>query len=353
MVDGVGANDLRNLTVQVLIPFRGPLGFLREAVDSVRNSTGVATSVLVIDDRTENLGKPDFLDDSEYVFAGGVGIARALQLSKSHLSHSHVAILAGDDLADRQRFAVQLNALVATNSELCLCRMLKFGGTSRAIPSLSGEISGDVFLNEFLLLGPYGADGTALMTRNYFTDHYLLDPGDPFADWVLALETYPQTRISLVDQKLYMYRQHSGQVTRNYRDPWSQSGVMDRWARLCSHLDLAVGDEQVMQIVAAPWYRAKATKENLAKAIHLLGDINRSVRGKTSNQELIASLEGVILRRIIFRVTPSNFFFIFKELKSLRIPYVRTKFFSESLRVLRDLIKQVGFRPRLIYPENP
>jgi hypothetical protein len=342
-----------SLAVQVLIPFRGPLIYLQEAVESVRNSVGVRTSLLVIDDRPGKSEIPTFLDSSEYCFAGGVGVAKALQFSKDFLTEDYVAILAADDLVDSSRFTKQLDALRKSDSELCLCRMEKFSGSHRNIPSLSGEIIGNIYLSDFLLLGPYGADGTVLMTKDYFIDHFSLNPEDPFADWALALKEYPHSRIAFVNEKLYLYRQHSGQVTRNQQNPWSRSMVLKQWTELCIDLGYGTVDIQAMNVVAAPWFRSKPTLKDMSSAIELLGEIYANICMRVTNPELISSLERVILRRVIFRVTSTNFFYIMIEMKNLEIPKVRIKFFFELIKIVQDRIRQTGFNPRTMFPEAP
>lgn len=345
--------NLHSSSVQVVIPFRGSLDFLKEAAESVRNSIGVKATLLVVDNRTGNPEKPEFLDTNEYVFAGEIGLSGALQFSKNFLTESYVAILAADDLVHPRRFAAQLSLLLASNADISLCRMLKFGENRKNIPSLSGEIKGDIFLSEYLLLGPYGADGTVLMTKDFFVNRFFLDPQDAFADWTLALEEYPQATTVIVDEKLYLYRQHRNQVTRNYQNPWERSGVLNKWLGLCMKLGLPTVNAETMQIVCAPWYRVDPSKDNLVKAVQLLGRIYRNVCDKTTDREAIGSIERVILRRLIFRVRPKTLLAIFKELKALGIVDVRSKFLSESFHVFLDILKQFRFHPRLIFPESP
>lgn len=347
------ATDLGRSCVQVVIPFHGPLDLLRESVDSVRNSIGVRTALLVIDNRSEIPNRPEFLKSDEYLFAGEIGLSGALQFSKNFLTESYVAILAADDLAHPRRFMTQLSALISANADVCLCRMSKFGEKHRSIPSLSGEIKGDIFLSEFLLLGPYGADGTMLMTRDFFVNRFFLDPEDSFADWTLALQEYPHTAIASVDEKLYLYRQHGNQVTRNYQNPWEQSGVISKWLHLCEELEFPPVNEETMQIICAPWYRFHPSKDDLSSAMHLLGEIYKNVQEKTTNREAIASVERVILRRMIFRTSLRNLAHILGGLGTLNIPQVRIKFIFESINVLRDIVTQSGVRPRRVFPTNP
>lgn len=59
----------------VLIPFRGEISQLSEAVKSVRKSHFKDFRILVFDDNDQTYGRPDFLQDDEYFPTGGIGLA--------------------------------------------------------------------------------------------------------------------------------------------------------------------------------------------------------------------------------------------------------------------------------------
>jgi hypothetical protein len=112
--------------VAVVIPFRGELGHLAEAVNSVRKSSFRDFRILVFDDNKPPHGGLDFLDDNEYFPTGGIGLPAVIEYSKSLISEEYVALLAGDDLMTTSRLHLQITAIRRENSEICLSRMRKF-----------------------------------------------------------------------------------------------------------------------------------------------------------------------------------------------------------------------------------
>lgn len=334
--------------VLVIIPFRGKLVELEEAVSSTRSSMGLTPRILVIDDRDGSQIRPDFLQDKEYFHSGGIGLPAVTELSKKFVNEPYVALLAGDDIMSPDRLRRQLDELLSTNALICLARLKKFSAKRSNIPSLSGEIAVNEFSKLLLLFGPYGADGTVFMDSEFYKNKYCLDPLDSFSDWVLAMEQYPQ-KIAFVNRQLVFYRQHDGQVTRNTRNAFAHSGVLMAWKELYSaYFDQNLISDQAIFLISAPWFRTHISKSQILEAYVVLKKIRDYYAETTSIPKDLRIVESLIFRRILFRMTGRNFAFQIRNLKLLGIPYPFLKLGLEAARIAADLARGIGYHPRTI-----
>ena len=71
------------IQIAVVIPFRGDLNFLAQAVNSVRASSFKDFRILVFDDNDRPHGDLDFLQDGEYFPTGGIGLPAVIEFSKN------------------------------------------------------------------------------------------------------------------------------------------------------------------------------------------------------------------------------------------------------------------------------
>jgi hypothetical protein len=102
-----------------------------------------------------------------------------------------------------------------------------------------------------------------------------------------------------------------------------------------------------------PKQRAKPrNKSKYWSTKYWLGEIYASVRKSVTDPELISSLERAILRRVIFRITTTNFFYLLMEMKNLEMPQVRIKFLSECIKIVQNRIGQTSSNPRIMFPDH-
>jgi hypothetical protein len=142
--------------VVVIIPFRGKLEELQEAVQSVRASTFTNFRVLVIDDRPGQEERPPFLQEDEYIASHGQGLPAVIEMSKLYVFEKYVVLLAGDDLMSSKRLQLQYEAIQRIESDVCLSGMSKFSSRNAQIEMLSGNPKIETFTKLWLLLGAYG-----------------------------------------------------------------------------------------------------------------------------------------------------------------------------------------------------
>lgn len=338
-------------SLQIIIPFRGSLDHLEDCVKQCRLYSPKNANILVFDDRSTFVEKPDFLTENEYFPTGGVGLPQVVEFSKKFISADFVAIMAGDDIPAPNRFNLQLDLLSSQSLDLSIGRQEKFKQKNSRVPALAGSFLGDVFDSSILLLGAYGADGTIMMTSTFYREKYILDATDSFSDWSLALCQYPHSKISYTNKILVYYRQHSGQVTRNKRNLWIESKVKNHWLALLSELtDINWVSQAALNVIAAPWYRSDVNKEEIDEALEILNKIIESYEKNNLDRITIASIEKIIIRRLIFRMNFANAFFLLKRLRTLDISNVYRKTLFESLTLCYEFIRSIGNAPRIINP---
>lgn len=334
-------------TIAVVVPYRGDLNHLHDAINSVRESTFKDFRILVFDDNDQPFGRLDFLQDGEYFPTGGIGLPAVIEFSKNLISEDFVAILAGDDMMSSTRLQVQLDAIGNVDSEICLSRMRKFSLSHEKIEMLSGSPTIETFTKAWLLLGAYGADGTILMTTNFYKNKYILDPIDSYSDWTLALANYPN-KIAYVPEELVFYRQHEGQTTRKNRNDFLQSGVFPAWQDTFMEIFGSSPTQDVLLILGAPWFRCDISPRSILKSRIYAEQILDIFRNQVYTKVDQESVESLILRRYLFRLNIKNLIPILYVLFRLDISYANIRMLREALKVAKSLIVQRDVMPRFV-----
>jgi len=337
---------MRNV-IAVVIPFRGDLDYLELAVKSVRESSFKDYRILVFDDNEQPEGTPYFLHNDEYFPTGGIGLPAVIEFSKSMVNEEYIALLAGDDMMGASRFQLQLDSIRSSNAKICLSRMQKFSSTQANLEMLTGNPKIETFTKLWLLLGAYGADGTILMTNDFYQKKYVLDPNDSYSDWVLALKSYP-SKIAYVPEELVFYRQHEGQTTRKSRNDFLQSGVYAAWKEVYKDFFQSTPPIESFLIISAPWFRTKITAKDILRSRFYMQQILEGFRSEKFTPSEIDSLESIVIKRYIYRSNIQNMPSVLYVLHKLKIKHVYIKLLIESIRIARAILLQNDIRPRLV-----
>ena len=336
------------VSLLVIVPFRGLVEHLEETVASIRTSKGISLRILVFDDRDEEVSRPEFLNELEYIYTGGIGLPQVINLSKKYVRENYVTVVAGDDLVLPEKFNLQLERMQMQKTEISITRMQKFSKNRSYIPSLSGECNVELFSKVLLLFGPYGADGSIIVSNTFYQERYILDLNDSFSDWAMALSEYP-VNIAYINKRLLLYRQHENQVTRKRRNDFSQSTVMAAWRKTFRELieNSNVTDETIY-VISAPWYRIRISKIALENSALVMSKILKKYRDLNPSRRDLHFVEAIILRRIIFRINPSSPLLLFSMLTKLGMRFSLLKFLFVLSQVLFDRIRAFPNRPRVL-----
>ena len=225
--------------------------------------------------------------------------------------------------------------------------MQKFSHSHRKIEMLSGSPEIVTFTKVWLLLGAYGADGTILMTSDFYKNKYVLDPIDSYSDWTLALTNYPK-QVAYVPEDLVFYRQHEGQTTRKNRNDFLQSGVYPAWKNTFNDFFRSSPTRDTFLILGAPWFRCSISPRSILESRIYAAQILASLQDQMYTRVDRESMELLILRRYLFRLSFRNLVPILYVLYRLDIRQATRRLLREALRVAKSLIFRRDVRPRFV-----
>ena len=221
------------MKLSILLPFHIDNQFLNDAIASCVNAMEEDFELILIN--TSGLKCPR-LANFQIIDAPGYNYIEALSIGLSESRGEYTALMNSDDLFLKNRFQKQISKLVADQADLVFCGMKKFKGKNRGIFPLLGELKGDQYLSEFLLLGSYGANATWLFRTSWANDLQLFKSPLDSSDWTTALRVFPNSKIAYVPDKLYLYRMHATQITRTL--PEQHSTLYSLWTSLNESLNL-------------------------------------------------------------------------------------------------------------------
>jgi glycosyltransferase involved in cell wall biosynthesis len=244
-------------SVSVLLPFHRVDEFFNEAVKSVLNSEDIDVQLILIDDRPASKIEKDLVfADSRILIVqtlGGVGYGKALEIGSREVEFDFVGLMNSDDLVHPSKLKRQLDLL--SNSDICITGMQKISENGKSvIPSISGSLSLTQYHPAFLLLGAFGANATWTMHRSWWEEWAIYDSFSAL-DWRIALNAFPSSIVSVIDEPLYSYRTHNLQSTRGSDAFRDHEVVYREWSSFLSLFSTTTYTESAFHAFAAPWER--------------------------------------------------------------------------------------------------
>lgn len=244
------------MKVDVLLPFHKIDDFFKAALKSLSNSLEVSIRLLLIDDRsTQDVFDLNSLDLNyeilQFKTTGMMGYGKALAIGSNYIESNYVALMNSDDLIDPTRFAKQIDIL-ENGKDLCITNLQKFKN-SKKLPAISGEMAARNYEPLHLLFGSYGANASWCTTREWWVKNMFFDESD-YLDWRVGLNTFQSTNIGYLDEKLYFYRSHAGQFTknRNHKETDIQPLYLE-WANFVNSYGLNPVNRNIFYTMATPW----------------------------------------------------------------------------------------------------
>jgi len=203
-------------SVDIVMPFHRNDRFLVEAVSSIMSSNGVRIRLILIDDRKDDSSDLTFnADKFEIVKSHGVGYSRALRLGLEMVKSEYFALLDSDDLSHKDRLARELDLMHRENLDIVACSMKKIGKSSVSKitqPLIFRDIG---ILRESNLLGSINSNSTWMCKTDLLNEQNFLSSKFISLDWATTLQLNPKTKVGFIDSRLYSYRQHESQMTKN------------------------------------------------------------------------------------------------------------------------------------------
>jgi len=118
-----------------------------------------------------------------------------------------------DDICAIDRFKVQISALRESKADISIGRMKKFGSHSFR-PNYNSDFY-KRYHHLYLLIGPFGANATWMMQRDWWLTRINSSEIKGEWDWGFALKYFPEAKYHYTKSTIYFYRQHVDQISRN------------------------------------------------------------------------------------------------------------------------------------------
>jgi glycosyltransferase involved in cell wall biosynthesis len=322
--------------VSVILPFhREPDSLLESAITSVKDSIGLNTELILVDDRINPVTKFLGFKEACNVTSGGVGYASALNLGKSFVQSDYLALMNSDDLIHPRRLITQVRLIQSTGIAISLCGTKNIGSIF-AHRNVLGSAPSTFYSKKLLLLGAYGANASLVGLTKFFENRYWDDID--MSDWKFALENYPEEiSQSSTSELLYFYRRHSGQVTKKERK--MHSALIDCARKYSESLGLVAGSDAVIKAASAPYLFPNLSPTDKIDLINYLEKLHRYFSAELKSYEL-AEVEKIIIRRLLLA-----------DKGRLLAPYFQTdsrilslfKIYAEIPRLISDLMARALF----------
>lgn len=244
--------------VDVIIPFHRADRYLYEAIESIQNSRNVVPRIILVDDRSvRDLDfKASLARTSDIVLleSNGVGYSEALRIAFQQVCSPYIAFLDSDDLSHPDRLSLQIEFMEHTFSEVSICALRRISSEGRRKIWQPPIFRDPELLKISNLLGSINSNSSWVWKKE------LMDSLDfmPFEfqsiDWATTLLLKAEVKVSIVPKRLYSYRSHEGQMTKNqeYKSEAFKE-IYPLWLRLNNSLNLNELEFEQALMVAAPW----------------------------------------------------------------------------------------------------
>jgi hypothetical protein len=180
-----------------------------------------------------------------------MGYAEALKTGTQFIATDVVALFNSDDLVHPRRLVSQVRNL--DTFDLSVTSMKRIDENGRHTPSFMGNLDCKTFDPIFLLLGSYGANATWCMRSEWWKKNSFFDSGECL-DWRIALKSFRNSNIHYSPERLYSYRKHSLQKTKQKKiPPEKMQPVFLEWEAHWKSFSLPSVPYEAFNFLATPW----------------------------------------------------------------------------------------------------
>ena len=280
--------------IDLIIPFHRPIDrYLLGAIESAQNSVGVLVNLLLINDRAENADSSRALRKMGHrvIDSENIGYANCINLGIEKSNSEFIGILNSDDLQNHDRLRKQIGKMIFDGTMMSICKLRKFKN-GRKIHELSGsQMKGD-YNRVQLLLGAYGANASLILKRNSTVYGSFRDVD--MSDWEYGFRNYSE-KISYLEEEMYLYRMHPGQITRNKVN--TPEWLFYEWSNLFRTISEFEVPNPVIEACSRPNLITKLEFEDLILLAEVLSQIQSTLLSMGGNSA--DEINGLITRRFI------------------------------------------------------
>lgn len=232
--------------IDVILPTLGKnLDFLHESIDSVINQAETNRVLVCIDKESRHKSElvaslnnysPDKLT---IIYSEMQGVGETLNAGLRASSAPYIARQDDDDISERFRFATQLKLLQDHKSQICFSALSLFENDD--VHNLYTEIAHEAAENYFwiqsLVLGSTLNHAT-LVSENFYKDENIFYSATAAEDYHLWLRIAKNKKIYTTSERLYRYRQHELQKTKNRAWTEIYTEIFPKWEQFCDEINL-------------------------------------------------------------------------------------------------------------------
>ncbi len=311
--------------IDVIIPFHKVNQDLIQAIHSVKQSLGVLTRIVAINDTgfdvsrdVLNLRPEDLLIPSE--ISGYVG---AMATGVKFTTSKYVAFLDSDDVMHHSKLVDQVSEMVDNDRDLVTCKIVKFSRipTEYVDFHVLGSVPVVLSQAEKLLFGAHGADSSILIKGQTLKSTWSLHAKYPphLADYGWLLEIAQGLNVGHISDVRYFYRSHALQMSRtpNLAIEWGQIHAL--WVRnlVMALPSMAKVSKEINQdmsrAIAFPYSLPRLRVSERLKTIKILRIIRREIVRHHPNEG--KQISKFINLRIVFLEVGTNPLHIFTNFK--------------------------------------
>jgi len=243
--------------IDVILPFHRDDSHLRNAVNSVIESSNVNLRLILIDDRLNQDSRVslDIGTGTSVRFAhtqGGQGYGAALKVGSEFIDSEFVALMNSDDLVHQDRFRIQQDSIAGF--DLNFTSLVRQNSRGRYSKSITGDLNFGEFDSSFLFLGAYGANASWFMTREWWSENAFFDDKAAL-DWRIALSSFRASKVKYLHKPLYFYKRHKLQSTSSSTTPAQFDVIYEKWADVHDATFGGRPSRNVFDLLATPWIK--------------------------------------------------------------------------------------------------
>jgi glycosyltransferase involved in cell wall biosynthesis len=232
--------------IDVILPTLGKnLDFLHESIDSVINQAETNKVLICIDKESRHKSElvaslnnysPDKLT---IIYSEMHGVGETLNAGLRASSAPYIARQDDDDISEKFRFATQLKLLQENKSQLCFSAVSLFDNDDVENPytEIAHEAADNYFWIESLVLGST-LNHPTLLSENFFKKESIFYSATAAEDYDLWLRIAKDKKIYTTSERLYRYRQHELQKTKNWIWKEIYAEIFPQWEQFCNEIDL-------------------------------------------------------------------------------------------------------------------
>jgi glycosyltransferase involved in cell wall biosynthesis len=234
---------MRQRVIDVILPTQlRNIDWLEESIESVASQPEVNKIIISLDslDVKANQNARNKFKSNNIIFiqSVGQGVASTLNTALREATSPYIARQDDDDISLPERFKVQLDFLEGNSYDMC------FSSVKLLYPDGTVEENKVHLVEDGELWKPILSLGSALnhptlFSRNFYkSENIFYSLNIRAEDFALWLSLANQKKIGLKKECLYLYRNHSDQVTKkwNWADTYSQ--LYPFWAKFCEDISI-------------------------------------------------------------------------------------------------------------------